>query len=163
MSSCVVVVVFVLRGWLVISSFHAVDVVCLCIHAWSVQYVHCAKQGQVRAKSCGLQRLRRRRCRSPARRLCSAWRLVSFSQLAIGHSRSIVDTLLQDTNLERAQRNARRLLATSSNHTWNKIYLTCSHSQPSRPVGSSWFFPSHSSPFCATTSKTSPWVYTKYG
>ena len=158
-----VVVAFVLCGWLVISSFHAVGLVYLSSYVLSVQYIQCAKQGQVCATSRHVCHLRRRRHgRLPGWRLCSVWRTVSSSRLAISHSRSIADAPLQDTNLERAQQNALENVSNVSHKYLTMQYpLTCSHNQPSRPVGSSWFFPSHSSPFCATTSKTSPWVYTK--
>lgn len=98
---------FVLCGWLVISSFHAVGLVYLSSYVLSVQYIQCAKQGQVCATSRHVCHLRRRRHgRLPGWRLCSVWRIVSSSRLAISHSRSIADAPLQDTNLERAQQNA---------------------------------------------------------
>ena len=88
--------------------------VCFSVYALAVQYVRCAKQAQMYVISRTFHHLRRRRhvC-SPCWRLCSAWRIVSSSRLARGHNRSIADALLQGTNLERAQRNAMRMLAMS--------------------------------------------------
>ena len=121
-----VVVAFVLCGWLVISSFHAVGLVYLSSYVLSVQYIQCAKQGQVCATSRHVCHLRRRRHgRLPGWRLCSVWRTVSSSRLAISHSRSIADAPLQDTNLERAQRSASNVLAMS--HT---SILQCNISLP---------------------------------
>ena len=113
MSSCVSVV-FVLCGWLVVSSFHAADFVCVPVYAFAVQDSQYAARWRIRANSRGFHHLSRLHCcRLLGWRLCSAWRIVSFSRLTRGRSRSIADAPLQDTNLERAQRNALEMLAMS--------------------------------------------------
>ena len=107
-------VVFVLCGWLVVSSFHAADFVCVSVYAFAVQDSQYAAQWWIRANSRGFRHLSRLHCcRSLCWQLCSAGRIVSSSRLTRGHSRSTADAPLQDTNLERAQRNALETLAMS--------------------------------------------------
>jgi hypothetical protein len=109
-----VCVVFVRCGWLVIFSFHAAGFVCVFVYASAVQDSQSAARWRIRANSREFHHLRHSHpCPLLGWRLCSAWRIVSSSRLTRDHSRSIADTPLQDTNLERAQRNALETLAMS--------------------------------------------------